>query len=292
MTYGNEQQFLVDGPITAGDVFIDHDGDSDREWRTVAIASMRRGGRGLVGLDITQPDPISSGPSYTPVVSELPGCLDGTTSGCDGEYPRVLWEFTDTTDEDTNCGSGFSGDDCEPWWDLGWTWSKPVIARIAIYNSSEPTEPDDIFVAFFGGGWDETDNDRTGLHFYGIDIETGDVIVKEPIGCPVPGEPDGSRSDNDGFHDRIYFADSDGSIWRLEYPEPTSSSATGAEAGRPVRPGRLHPDLGFPHHPDGPSDVLPPAGCSRDRGRGWNQRSGRLLWAAATAPISEKSTAA
>ena len=238
MTYGTEQQYLVDGSIAAGDAFIDHDGDSTREWRTVAIASMRRGGRGMVALDITQPDPISSAPDFVPVVSDLPGCLDGGTSGCDGnEYPKVLWEFTDTTDEDTNCDGGLSGDDCEPWWDLGWTWSKPLIARIAIYNSSNENEPDDIFVAFFGGGWDETGYDRTGRHFYGINVATGEVIVKFPIGVAVPGSPTALDTDDDGFHDRIYFADSDGSVWRLQYPEPTSSSATGAEAGDVSDPG-------------------------------------------------------
>jgi Tfp pilus tip-associated adhesin PilY1 len=149
----------------------------------------------------------------------------------------VLWEFTDTTDQDTNCEEGFSGDECAPWWDLGWTWSKPVIARIAIYNSGTQNEPDDIFVAFFGGGWDETGLDRTGRHFYGINVETGEVIVKHPIGVAVPGSPTALDTDDDGFHDRIYFADSNGSIWRLQYPAPTSSSATGAEAGDVSDPG-------------------------------------------------------
>ena len=82
MTYGEEQQYMVDGLTEVGDAFIDHDGDSAREWRTVAISTMRRGGRGLVALDITQPDPISGSPDFTPVVSDFPGCLDGSTSGC------------------------------------------------------------------------------------------------------------------------------------------------------------------------------------------------------------------
>ena len=231
MTYGVEQQYLVDGPIEVSDAFIDHDGDSAREWRTVAIAAMRRGGRGMVALDITQPDPISSSPDFIPSISELPGCVDGTTSGCGGdEYPKVLWEFTDHEDADSNCTVGLSGDDCAPWWDLGWTWSKPAIARIALYNSTDRNEPDDIFVAFFGGGWDETGFDRTGRHFYGINLETGEVIFKHPVGVALPGSPTALDTDDDGFHDRVYFADSDGSLWRIQYPAPTSSSATGAEA--------------------------------------------------------------
>ncbi len=237
MTYGEEQQYMVDGLISTGDAFIDSNGDSTREWRSVALATMRRGGRGLVALDLTQPDPISSAPDFMPVYSELPGCLNGATSGCDGEFPRVMWEFSDTSDADSNCPTGMSGDDCAPYWDLGWTWSKPAIARIAVYNGSNSIEPNDIFVAFFGGGWDATESDATGNHFYGVDLATGDVIFKYNVGVALPGSPTALDSNQDGFHDRIYFADSNGGVWRLEYPEPTSSAATGAEAGGDSDPG-------------------------------------------------------
>ena len=121
-----QPKYLVDGPITTSDAFIDHDHDTNtpREWRTVALASMRRGGRGIVALDITQPDPIGSEPDYEPAESDFPGCRDGQTAGCSGdEYPKVLWELSDTEDQDTNCPGGLSGDDCAPYWDLGWTWS-------------------------------------------------------------------------------------------------------------------------------------------------------------------------
>ena len=75
---------MVDGPIIEGDAFIDSDGDSNREWRTVALANMRKGGRGIVALDITQPDPTSGNPDYEPVVSDFPGCKDGI----DGQLQR------------------------------------------------------------------------------------------------------------------------------------------------------------------------------------------------------------
>ena len=150
----------------------------------------------------------------------------------------MLWEFTDTLDDDNNCTEEPIGDACEPWYDLGWTWSKPAIARIAVYNSSTRNEPDDIFVAFFGGGWDESPaGDKTGRHFYGVNVETGDVIFKHSIGVPVPAGVTALDTDDDGFHDRIYFADSDGSVWRLQYPAPNVASATGAEAGGDGDPG-------------------------------------------------------
>ena len=215
---------MVDGPIVRGDAFIDSDGDSDREWRTVALTSMRRGGRGILALDITQPDPTGSAPDYVPAVSEFPGCLDGSTADCSGEYPRVMWEFSDTADADAN---GIA--------DLGWTWSKPAIARIAVYNSSDPAHPDDVFVAFFGGGWDKNEADSTGKFFYAVDLETGAVLLKTNMSVDLPGGITALDSDVDGFHDRIYFGDSNGGVHRLQFPSPTSASATGAAAGTMTR---------------------------------------------------------
>ena len=37
-------------------------------------------------------------------------------------------------------------------------------------------------------------------------------------------------TDDDGFHDRVYFADSDGSVWRTKYPAPNDDTATSAKA--------------------------------------------------------------
>jgi hypothetical protein len=233
MTYGNSQQYSVDGLIATSDVYIDHDGDSNREWRTVAIATMRRGGRGMVALDITQPDPINA-TTFVPDVptDQFPGCLN-TGTGCADEYPKVLWEFTDNDDTDGNCPYA-PGLACRPFWDLGWTWSKPAIARIAVYTS-DTTPPDDVFVAFFGGGWDRAESDQTGNFIYGVDVATGNILYEANLGVAVPGSPAALDSDIDGFHDRIYFADSDGGVHRLQFPSPTEAASTGADAGTLTR---------------------------------------------------------
>jgi hypothetical protein len=266
MTYGDYQQYMVDGPISVSDAYIDYDGDSNREWRTVALVGMRRGGRGIVALDLTQPDPIDM--DFVPDVpaDQFPGCLDGSVANCDGDYPKVLWEFEDTADADANCG-GLPN--CSPYWDLGWTWSKPAIARIPIYNGVDPSQPDDVFVAFFGGGWsqDQTVNDAgtpadpsddylvdtTGRHFYAVDMSTGAILKKWAMGeYGIPGSPTALDSDIDGFHDRIYFGDSNGSIFRLEYPGPTDPAATGVDLGVSHLPTRIFDfrpaaaDGGFP----------------------------------------------
>lgn len=56
----NPHQFIVDGPITVGDVYI---GDS---WRTIAVGTLGAGGKGIYALDVT----------------------DETT-------PKVLWELSE-----------------------------------------------------------------------------------------------------------------------------------------------------------------------------------------------------
>jgi hypothetical protein len=58
LTYGDYQHYMVDGPISVSDAFIDNGGTF--EWRTVALVGMRRGGRGIAALDVTQPDPIDA----------------------------------------------------------------------------------------------------------------------------------------------------------------------------------------------------------------------------------------
>jgi type IV pilus assembly protein PilY1 len=136
----------------------------------------------------------------------------------------VLWEFTDTADLNAN------GE-----WDLGWTWSKPAIARIAVYNASDEQRPDDVFVAFFGGGWDKDELDQTGTYFYGVDVATGAVLLKTNLSVDLPGGVTALDSNENGFHDRLYFADSDGGVWRMQFPDPTDSAATGAAAGALTR---------------------------------------------------------
>jgi hypothetical protein len=68
----------------------------------------------------------------------------------------------------------------------------------------------------------------------------------------VPGSPTALDSDIDGFHDRIYFGDTNGGIFRIQYPPPDDPSATGANLGPMHLPKRIFDfrpgavDEGFP----------------------------------------------
>lgn len=63
--YASNHQFLVDGPISVGDVYINKGGTN--QWRTVLVAGLGKGGNGYFAIDVTNPD-----------------------------VPEVLWEFTTT----------------------------------------------------------------------------------------------------------------------------------------------------------------------------------------------------
>ncbi len=209
MTYGTEQQYMVDGMVAMGDVYIDPSASGSPEWRTMAVYTLRRGGRGVVALDVTQPDPIPSG-GGVPALSTLPGCTDGSTAGCNGDYPTILWEFNTENDTDEN-------GDLEP--DLGWTWSEPVIARV------KKDGGDDMFVVFFGGGWDRNHSGNVGTFLYGLDAATGAIIYKQNIGTAVPGGLASLDENDDGFVDRIYFGDTNGGLWRLDLTAEATMTA-------------------------------------------------------------------
>ena len=207
------QQYMVDGQISSADVHIDtaytgDPGDSapgNRTWRTIVLATMRAGGRSVLALDVTQPDD----PAAEPSTDGQPTCLGGGGS-CSGTYPRVMWEFTDTTDADNGFGGGVCtvAADC---YDLGDTWSKPLIARV------RKATDDEMFVAFFGGGNDPEGDGTTGNYLYGVDVETGQIIYKWSAGnASIPGGVAGLDKDDDGFVDVIYFGTTNGYIYKLD----------------------------------------------------------------------------
>ena len=65
--YANRHQFLTDGAPTIGDIYAPSGRAGKKEWATILVAGLNRGGRGYYALDVTDP-----------------------------EAPRAMWEFTDT----------------------------------------------------------------------------------------------------------------------------------------------------------------------------------------------------
>lgn len=264
-------EWTVDGSPTAGDVFIDagHSGTPDpahRAWHTVLLTGMREGSpfEGTAGtspkdsqgsyfaLDITQPDELVVdgsgivGPPAAPYTFAAPKCLnasgdascgkdaaDATVRGTQParDWPTVLWEITDTGDQDVSSspGTGFP--------DMGETWSKPAIGRAKVCtancgNTSSPLPTfEDHYVAIFGGGFDRERKNRRGNWLYMVDVETGKTLYRANSSCGVnsgsggctptyfgsiPSEPAALDFNGDGYLDLVYVGDLKGQLWRID----------------------------------------------------------------------------
>ncbi len=241
-----QAQSFPDGSPAIGDVFIGPTDSlgaaipSSRTWKTVLVSGLRRGGRHYFALDVTQPDQVrsdvpSSDIRYGSKVKEKkssPDCLDGEV-GCAAPYPTVLWEMTD------NCS--INGTTCVS--NMGETWSRPVVGRIKVINSSGATE--DRYVAIFGGGFDPAFNPGTevvagdvssGRAFYIVDVERGKIIYKATSGrddaghsvlfAPMPAPPAVADVDDDGYLDFAYIGDLNGRMWKIDL-RPDSGSRRG-----------------------------------------------------------------
>jgi hypothetical protein len=223
----------VDNPIRISDVFIDpaHNGTptvDDREWRSVAISGLRRGGRVLWALDMTQPDELDSKGVGVPINGYVPSCWDSPSSpDVDGSgndpcgpvaYGSSLWEFTDTWDEDTpvppTSGTAYP--------DLGDTWStvNTGIIRVLVDDGSGGTEEATKFVAIFGGGLDTSKQGRSGNWLYMVDIETGQTIYKRRLSSSAASEPAAVDTDGNGYIDKIYIGTIDGYMYKADIGEP------------------------------------------------------------------------
>jgi Tfp pilus tip-associated adhesin PilY1 len=176
-------EWAVDGPPTAGDVFIDSSHldtpvPADRAWHTVLVGGMREGSafEGTPGaapadslgsfyaLDITQPDELpldANGKPLTviPATFNAPRCLDlvggDATCGKDAAdatvrgnqparaWPTVLWEITDTGDLEL----GVTGAPGAGFKDMGESWSKPALGRVRVCvdNCGSITTPFPVF---------------------------------------------------------------------------------------------------------------------------------------------------
>jgi Tfp pilus tip-associated adhesin PilY1 len=231
MTIGSTQQYSVDGSPSLADVYIDPQNGggipgsatgpdlSQRKWRTVALVGERKGGDSLICLDITQPDTYTTNATdgTVPVGSSdtFPGCLNGAGNSACGNtnYPSLLWEFRDP-----------GADPTHP--DFAESWSKPTVALVHV-TSAKGTTPELRTVAILGGGYDPNGT-QGGAYLYMIDIETGKTLLKLPTDGGVPAEVGLLDSNLDGFIERVYWTDRNGSIWRMNLVDPSTGNVKAA----------------------------------------------------------------
>ena len=161
-------EYYVDQSPMVEDVYIDADGDGDKEWRTVLIGAERGGGMAYFALDITDPDnkPTACGsdPCPTPLWEFSP-----TVSG------NQTWPFTVssnyTYDSSKVIVAGGTASlkslsTAPPvWWNTEYSVRQNVVIQ---NNSSATTLPSGSAVSF--------DIDHYGLVQAGASLESGDDL--------------------------------------------------------------------------------------------------------------------
>ena len=73
-------RFMVDGPLSAEDVYISDDGSS-ADWMTVLVGSFRSGGRGIFALNVTDPNVLESNADRIALWEFSPTTLPGLEIG-------------------------------------------------------------------------------------------------------------------------------------------------------------------------------------------------------------------
>ncbi|QTR49333.1 DUF5979 domain-containing protein [Candidatus Thiothrix anitrata] len=128
--------------------------------------------------------------------------------------PELVWHINDKT-------SGFS--------ELGEAWSKPALAKMRVpkpkpENVTHDSELVDVLV--FGGGYGMS----KGRNVYIADAKTGDLLwsLRDISGASdgltpasalvhsIPGDIRVLDMDRNGALDRLYFADTGGTVWRVD----------------------------------------------------------------------------
>ncbi|MEM8684332.1 MAG: PilC/PilY family type IV pilus protein [Pseudomonadota bacterium] len=178
---GYVHRYYADLTPSIADAYIKTDTNGSEAWRTILVGGLRGGGRGVFGLDVTDPTAYS----------------EATTNAAN----TVLWEFTDADDPD-----------------LGYTFSQVSIVPldggsgtirwVAIfgngYNDQGSGEAT-LFILDIEAGLDGTWS--SGDYWT---ISTGSGSTSDRNGLATPAVID---ADGDGLADRVYAGDLEGDMW-------------------------------------------------------------------------------
>jgi type IV pilus assembly protein PilY1 len=202
----------VDGSPVTGDVYFPNANTtnaSTKGWHTLLVGSLRYGGRGVFGIDITDPTAMTT---------------------ASGVATKVLWEFN----SDSISTVGTPGN-------LGYTFGTPVIARVAWTNSaasgSTPASIGRWVVLVPGGYFPDGSTATAAANTYSslfvLDAQTGTLLkeIRTPTGSGATAShglftPTLGDYDADQVADVAFAGDLDGNIWRIDLSNASLSSST------------------------------------------------------------------
>jgi type IV pilus assembly protein PilY1 len=178
------------------------------------FVSMRRGGRFIYALDVTDPD-----------------------------VPKFLWKKgCPSLLDNTGCDIGYA--------ELGQTWSDPKPALITYKSSSIATAATKL-VLIFGAGYDPAYEDQDpiptgagttaqsmGRGIFIVDAADGSVLWRagttgtttnasnSGMIYAIPSDVSALDTNRDGLVDRVYVGDTGGNIWRVDISDPLAANWT------------------------------------------------------------------
>jgi type IV pilus assembly protein PilY1 len=178
------------------------------------FVSMRRGGRYMYALDVTNPD-----------------------------APKFLWKKgCPSLLNNTGCDTGYT--------ELGQTWSDPKPALITYKSSSTATAATKL-VLIFGAGYDPAYEDQDpiptgggttaqsmGRGIFIVDATDGSVLWRAGVTgtttnasisgmtYAIPSDVSALDTNRDGLVDRVYAGDTGGNIWRVDVSDPLAANWT------------------------------------------------------------------
>jgi type IV pilus assembly protein PilY1 len=128
----------------------------------------------------------------------------------DTTNPTFLWGFTDSK--------------------ITETWSEPAIGKVKISGV-------DKHVAFFGGGYNTSQNNTHGKALFAVDLATGTKLWeyyndgssddRQYMNFSIPANPTAVDLNNDGYVDHVYVGDVGGQVWKFDVSGSTTSSWAG-----------------------------------------------------------------
>ena len=188
----------------------------------ILVGGLGAGGKGLYALNITG----STG-------------LTATTEA--GVASKALWEITPTT---VNYATSTS------YANLGYTYGTPIITKINNGGTA-------LDVVIVGNGYNEAANGES--YLYVINATTGALVRAIQAGTAGTANANGLSSpvavdtDNDGYADRVYAGDLNGTMWKFDLSSITPGSwsvsallVTSPAQSITTTPGvALHPNGGY-----------------------------------------------
>jgi len=188
----------VDGSPTAKDIYWDHDGDGDSEWRTILVGTQGFGGNSIFALDVT--DPVNF---------------------------DVLWEATD--DQAPGGGMGYS---------FRAALDKikvPVYQDNDPDSNPIPIKYEVKWMVYVATSFVDIALNHGGINVFAFDLETGSEqwtfssTYADSVN-DIPGAVTTHDIDNDTLADRLYVGDMNGRMWEIALTDDPSEEWEAGES--------------------------------------------------------------